>query len=113
MTSQDDIVLSIEHVAVRFGGLLAIADMTFSVREGEIVGLIGPNGAGKTTAFNVFTGFLRATSGTVRYRSTILNGLKPHEISRLGLVRTFQRTSVFQDNTVFGNVMIGLHTRGR
>ncbi|HET7848388.1 MAG TPA: ABC transporter ATP-binding protein [Pseudolabrys sp.] len=113
MTLQDDIVLSIEHVAVRFGGLLAISDMTFSVREGEIVGLIGPNGAGKTTAFNVVTGFLKATSGTVRYRSTILNGLKPHEISRLGLVRTFQRTSVFQDNSVFHNVMIGLHTRGR
>jgi len=113
MTPQPDTILSLKHVAVHFGGLVAIADMTFSVRTGEIVALIGPNGAGKTTAFNVITGFLRATSGEVRYRSTPLNGLKPHEISKLGLVRTFQRTSVFQDNSVFHNVMIGLHARGR
>src|SRR5579872_1900868 len=113
MTPQPETVLSIDRVAVHFGGLVAISDMTFSVRAGEIVALIGPNGAGKTTAFNVITGFLRATSGEVRYRSTVLNGLNPHEISKLGLVRTFQRTSVFQDNSVFHNVMIGLHTRGR
>ncbi len=106
-------ILSVENVAVHFGGLVAISDMTFSVSRGEIVALIGPNGAGKTTAFNVITGFLKATSGEVRYRTAVLNGLKPHEISRLGLVRTFQRTSVFQENSVFHNVMIGLHTRGR
>ena len=106
-------ILSIEHVAVHFGGLIAIFDLNFDVREGEIVGLIGPNGAGKTTAFNVITGFLRPTSGNVRYRSTSLSGLKPHEIAKLGLVRTFQRTSVFQNNSVFQNVLIGLHDRGR
>src|SRR5215471_3307849 len=113
MSVQPETVLSIEHVAVHFEGLVAIADMTFSVRAGEIVGLIGPNGAGKTTAFNVFTGFLKPTSGEVRYRSTPLNGLKPHEIAALGLVRTFQRTSIFANNTVFENVLIGLHHRGR
>jgi ABC-type branched-chain amino acid transport systems, ATPase component len=113
VTAQADIVLSIEHVAVHFGGLIAIFDLNFDVREGEIVGLIGPNGAGKTTAFNVITGFLRPTSGNVRYRSTSLSGLKPHEIAKLGLVRTFQRTSVFQNNSVFQNVLIGLHDRGR
>ena len=113
MTTQVDIVLSIEHVAVHFGGLIAISDLNFEVREGEIVGLIGPNGAGKTTAFNVITGFLKPTSGNVRYRTTLLGGLKPHEIARLGLVRTFQRTSVFQTNSVFQNVLIGLHDRGR
>jgi branched-chain amino acid transport system ATP-binding protein len=113
MTASSDVVLSIEHVAVRFGGLVAISDLNFTVREGEIVGLIGPNGAGKTTAFNVITGFLKPTSGEVRYRGTSLNGLKPHEIAALGLVRTFQRTSVFQNNTVFENVMIALHRRGR
>ena len=99
MTAEADIVLSIEHVAVHFGGLIAISDLNFEVREGEIVGLIGPNGAGKTTAFNVITGFLKPTSGKVRYRTTSLGGLKPHEIARLGLVRTFQRTSVFQTNS--------------
>ena len=113
MTAQADIVLSIEHVAVHFGGLIAISDLNFEVREGEIVGLIGPNGAGKTTAFNVITGFLKPTSGNVRYRTTSLGGMKPHEIARLGLVRTFQRTSVFQTNSVFQNVLIGLHDRGR
>jgi branched-chain amino acid transport system ATP-binding protein len=108
-----EVALSIEHVAVRFGGLVAISDLNFTVCGGEIVGLIGPNGAGKTTAFNVFTGFLRPTAGEVRYRGTLLNGLKPHEVAELGLVRTFQRTSIFQNNSVFENVLIGLHRRGR
>jgi branched-chain amino acid transport system ATP-binding protein len=109
----NEVVLSIEHVAVHFGGLVAISDLNLAVHDGEIVGLIGPNGAGKTTAFNVFTGFLKPTDGEVRYRGTLLNGLKPHEIAGLGLVRTFQRTSIFQNNTVFENVLIGLHRRGR
>lgn len=111
MNAHAETVLSIEHVAVHFEGLIAISDMTFSVRAGEIVGLIGPNGAGKTTAFNVITGFLKQTSGDVRYRTTLLNGLKPHEIAQRGLVRTFQRTSVFQERTVFDNVLTGLHCR--
>lgn len=113
MTQQAEVILSVERVAVHFGGLIAISDMTFSVRAGEIVGLIGPNGAGKTTAFNVITGFLRQTSGDVRYRSTSLNGLTPHEIAKLGLLRTFQRTSVFQERSVFQNVLTGLHIQGR
>jgi branched-chain amino acid transport system ATP-binding protein len=105
--------LAIEHVAVHFGGLVAISDLNFAVNEGEVLSLIGPNGAGKTTAFNIITGFLKPTKGTVRYRGTLLNGLKPHEITGLGLVRTFQRTSVFQNISVFQNVMTGLHRRGR
>src|SRR4029078_10718016 len=113
MSVQAETVLSIEHVAVHFQGLVAIADMTFSVRAGEIVGLIGPNGAGKTTAFNVITGFLKPTSGHARYRSTLLNGMKPHEIAALGLVRTFQRTSVFRNRSVFENVLTGLHCQGK
>ncbi|WP_336489449.1 ABC transporter ATP-binding protein [Methylobacterium nigriterrae] len=106
-------ILSVEHVGVRFGGLVAIADLHFEVAQGEIVSLIGPNGAGKTTAFNVMTGFLKPSQGQVRFRGTSLNGLQPHEIVRLGLSRTFQRTSVFPDDTVFDNVMIGLHRRAR
>jgi branched-chain amino acid transport system ATP-binding protein len=105
--------LSIEHIAVHFGGLTAISDMTFAVDDGEVVGLIGPNGAGKTTAFNVITGFLRPTRGEVRYRGRVLNGLRPHEIAGAGLVRTFQKTSVFGANSVFENILIGLHRRGR
>ncbi|GJD81959.1 ABC transporter ATP-binding protein [Methylobacterium gregans] len=105
-------ILSVDHVGVRFGGLVAIADLHFDVQAGEIVSLIGPNGAGKTTAFNVMTGFLRPSQGAVRFRGTDLKGLQPHEITRLGLARTFQRTSVFPDDTVFDNVMIGLHRQG-
>ena len=102
-------LLSVEHVGVRFGGLVAIADLHFDVQEGEIVSLIGPNGAGKTTAFNVVTGFLKPSQGWVSFRGTPLNGLKPHQITRMGLARTFQRTSVFPDDTVRDNVLIGLH----
>ncbi|WP_018263878.1 ABC transporter ATP-binding protein [Methylobacterium sp. WSM2598] len=105
-------ILSVEHVGVRFGGLVAIADLHFEVAQGEIVSLIGPNGAGKTTAFNVMTGFLKPSQGEVRFRGTRLTGLQPHEITRLGLARTFQRTSVFPDDTVLENVMIGLHGHG-
>ena len=113
MIEQTEKVLSIENVTVQFDGLVALYSMSFAVRSGEIVGLIGPNGAGKTTAFNVITGFLKPTNGEVRYRSTVLNGLKPNEIAALGVVRTFQRTSVFQDTNVFQNVLTGLHCRGR
>jgi branched-chain amino acid transport system ATP-binding protein len=105
--------LSVENVAVRFGGLVALSDMTFTVGEGEIVSLIGPNGAGKTTAFNVMTGFLNATQGAVSYRGKTLNGLKPHQIADLGLIRTFQRTSVFPNDTVHDNLLIGLHRQAR
>jgi branched-chain amino acid transport system ATP-binding protein len=105
--------LTIEHITVHFGGLVAISDMNFVVNEGEVVSLIGPNGAGKTTAFNVITGFLQPSHGHVNYRGASLNNLKPHEVTSLGLARTFQRTSVFQSVSVFENVMIGLHRRGR
>src|SRR5262245_62592479 len=95
-----EVLLSIENVAVHFGGLVALSDLNFTVCDGEIVGLIGPNGAGKTTAFNVFTGFLKPTSGEVRYRGTLLNGLKQQQIAGIGLVRTFQRKSVFNNKRV-------------
>jgi branched-chain amino acid transport system ATP-binding protein len=107
------VALSVDKVAMHFGGLVAISDMSFSVGEGEIVSLIGPNGAGKTTAFNVVTGFLSPTKGEVSYRGQVLTGLKPQQIAGLGLVRTFQRTSVFPNDTVYDNVLIGLHRRGK
>ena len=105
-------ILSIEHVAVHFGGLVAISDMSFHVNEGELVSLIGPNGAGKTTAFNVVTGFLRPTKGEVHFRDVPLHKLKPHEVAEVGLVRTFQKTSLFTTNTVYENVLTGLHRHG-
>ncbi|QOZ10541.1 ABC transporter ATP-binding protein [Bradyrhizobium sp. CCBAU 51765] len=113
MMTARSIAMTIDQVAVRFGGLVAISDMSFTVGEGEIVSLIGPNGAGKTTAFNVMTGFLTPSAGRVTYRNTALAGLKPHQIADLGLIRTFQRTSVFPNDTVHDNLLIGLHRQGR
>lgn len=112
VVAPEEPVLKVRNLAVHFGGLVAISDASFSVRRGEVVSLIGPNGAGKTTAFNVISGFLPATKGEVVYKGHRLNGLKPHEIADVGLVRTFQKTSVFCNNTVLDNLMIGLHRRG-
>ncbi len=103
--------LSVEGVGIEFGGVTAIADMTFEVAEGELVSLIGPNGAGKTTAFNIVTGYLRPSRGAVKFRGRSIAGLKPNEVAALGLVRTFQRTALFESCTVFENVLIGLHRR--
>lgn len=105
--------LAVNNVAVHFGGLVAISDLSFTLREGELLSLIGPNGAGKTTAFNVVTGFLRPTKGTVHFKGVSLAEHSPHEIAAMGLVRTFQRTSLFTNETVFDNVLTGLHLQGK
>ena len=107
------IALSVSGLAVHFGGLVAVEDMTFEVREGEVLSLIGPNGAGKTTAFNAITGYLPPAAGEILYRGQSLNGLKPNQIAELGVVRTFQKTSVFGGRTVLDNILIGLHLRSR
>ena len=108
-----DTALSVEGLTVHFGGLVAVSNVDFVVREGEIASLIGPNGAGKTTAFNVITGFLRASAGSVRYRGASLDGLRPNDVADLGVVRTFQKTSLFSGLSVIDNMLIGLHRRGR
>ena len=105
--------LEIKNLSVRFGGLLAIEDLTFEVREGEVLSLIGPNGAGKTTAFNAITGYLAPTAGEIAFQGRSLRGLKTHEVAAAGLVRTFQKTSVFGGRTALDNILIGLHLRGR
>jgi len=103
--------LTVQGLSVRFGGLIAIDDMTLEVREGEVLSLIGPNGAGKTTAFNAITGYLPPVAGEIRYRRQPLNGMKPHQIAQLGVVRTFQKTSVFSGRSVLENILMGLHLR--
>jgi branched-chain amino acid transport system ATP-binding protein len=87
--------------------------VSFAVRPGEITGLIGPNGAGKTTLFNVVTGLVRPTRGTVRFRGTPITHLPPFRISRLGIARTFQLVRIFPALTVAENVLLGLHFGGR
>ena len=106
-------ILQIQNLSVRFGGLAAITDMSMEVREGEVLSLIGPNGAGKTTAFNAITGYLAPTAGEMVFRGRNLKGMKTHEIAALGLVRTFQKTSVFGGRSALDNVLIGLHLRAR
>src|SRR5216684_3137347 len=93
-------VLKVESLSIRFGGLIAIENMTFDVREGEVLSLIGPNGAGKTSAFNAITGYLRPAGGDIFYRGRRLTGLRPNAIAELGVVRTFQKTSLFGGQSV-------------
>src|SRR6185436_11510717 len=106
-------ILQIRSLSVRFGGLAAITDMSMEVREGEVLSLIGPNGAGKTTAFNAITGYLAPTSGGIAFRGKSLKGMRTDAIALLGLVRTFQKTSVFGGRSALDNVLIGLHLRAR
>src|SRR5437899_2732295 len=107
------LTLSVRDLTVRFGGVAALGGVSFDVRPGSITSLIGPNGAGKTTAFNAITGFLRPTRGLISYGGAVLSGLRPCDIARRGVVRTFQKTSVFPALTVLENVLTGLHLRGR
>jgi branched-chain amino acid transport system ATP-binding protein len=104
-------LLEVEALTVRFGGLTAVNEVSFSVEEGTIAGLIGPNGAGKTTCFSLITGFLPPSGGRVRFRGRLLTGLPPHRIAREGVARTFQKTSLFPRLTVRENVMIGEQAR--
>ncbi|MGH7333034.1 MAG: ABC transporter ATP-binding protein [Candidatus Rokuibacteriota bacterium] len=106
-------LLELRKLTVRFGGLTAVNDVSFSVNAGEIVGLIGPNGAGKTTCFGLITGFLHPSGGEVRLQNSVITGLPPHVIARRGLLRTFQKTSLFPRLTVHENVMVGEQARLR
>jgi branched-chain amino acid transport system ATP-binding protein len=105
-------MLEIDGLSMRFGGLAALSDVSFSVRNGEIVSLIGPNGAGKTTCLNLITGFYKPTAGRVHYCGDAITGLAPHVIAQRGLVRTFQRTNVLRGLTVFGNVLTARYRHG-
>lgn len=103
--------LGTEGVAVRFGGLAALDDLTLALDRDEILGLIGPNGAGKSTLINVLSGFQRAATGRVRLDGRDITGRKPHELSRLGIARTFQAVRLFPGLTVLENVAAGFAGR--
>ncbi|HXZ30010.1 MAG TPA: ATP-binding cassette domain-containing protein, partial [Dehalococcoidia bacterium] len=100
-------ILEGQDVTKFFGGLAAVSSVDFHVDQGEIVGLIGPNGAGKTTLFNLISGALPLSSGEIRFKGQRLNGLKPHQICRMGIARTFQETKVFANMIVLQNVLVG------
>jgi branched-chain amino acid transport system ATP-binding protein len=102
-------LLEVSALTKRFGGLLAVNDVSFEVDTGEIVSMIGPNGAGKTTAFNCVTGLYPTTSGTVVFDGRPITGQPPHRITRLGVARTFQNIRLFSYMTAVDNVMVGAH----
>ncbi len=103
--------LRVSGVTLRFGGLVAVNDLSMDIAPGSIAGLIGPNGAGKTTVFNVVTGFYKPTQGHVEFMGRTLTGLPPHRVCAEGLSRTFQNIRLFHNETVLQNVMIGSYVR--
>lgn len=105
--------LILDDICVRFGGLQALTDVSFTVSEGEVVGLIGPNGAGKTTVFNVITGVYTASSGKVTYDGSTITGTRPYNILSMGIARTFQNIRLFQNMTALENCMVAQHSRSK
>jgi len=106
-------LLTTSNLGMHFGGLLALEDFSLAVPEGGLYGLIGPNGAGKTTVFNILSGFIKPTQGRVNFQKQDILGLAPHEITSLGMARTFQNIRLFGELSVLDNVLVGCHCRGR
>ena len=104
-------LLEVRSLTKRFGGLIAVNGISFSVREGEILSVIGPNGAGKSTLFKLIASFMRPSDGEVLLRGNRISGLAPHVVARAGVVRTFQETTIFKTMSVRDNVIIAHHLR--
>ena len=102
-------ILRCEHVSRRFGGVHAVADVSLAIGQGEIFGLVGPNGSGKTTLVNAVTGFYPPQEGTIRFEGRSLGGLRPHQIARRGIARTFQNLALFKGMSVLDNILLGRH----
>jgi branched-chain amino acid transport system ATP-binding protein len=107
------VLLDVENVTIRFGGLTALSDVSATVSAGEVVGVIGPNGAGKTTLFNVVCGFVRPTEGQLTWRGKRLRHHRPHQLASLGIARTLQSLGLFAHLTVLDNVLIGADRHAR
>ncbi|MEK7370117.1 MAG: ATP-binding cassette domain-containing protein, partial [candidate division NC10 bacterium] len=106
-------LLEVSSARKRFGGVVAVAGVSFGVKEGQVRALIGPNGAGKTTLFNLITGLMPLDHGEISFRGEPLNGLGTWERARRGIARTFQNLQVFANMSVWENVMVGRHRTGR
>lgn len=104
-------LLTMDNVTKKFGGLIALNNFNFSLKQGELVGLIGPNGAGKTTAFNVITGVYRPEEGQLNLNNQNITRLKAHHRTRLGICRTFQNIRLFHQMTVLENILVAMHLR--
>ncbi|MEO5758290.1 MAG: ABC transporter ATP-binding protein [Mesorhizobium sp.] len=106
-------LLKVENATMRFGGLVAVNDVSFSIDRGSVLAMIGPNGAGKSTLFNVVTGVYKATAGRVTFDGAEITGRPAHDVVNRGIARTFQSSRLFSDLSVLDNVIIGMHTRTR
>lgn len=104
-------VLRLEHITMRFGGVVAVNNVSLVIPEGSITGIIGPNGAGKTTAFNIISGFYTPTEGKVFFQEKEITGMKPHSVCKAGMARTFQNIRLSQNMTALENIMVGCHVR--
>ncbi len=104
-------LLRLDSLSRHFGGLKVLQDVNLEIPQGGIFGLIGPNGAGKTTVFNLITGLLPPSGGRIEFNGQPLAGRKPHDITRLGIARTFQNIRLFKDMSLLENVMVGLHAQ--
>jgi branched-chain amino acid transport system ATP-binding protein len=113
MTIAEEPILQVRDLGRTFGGIVAVSDLTLDVKAGSIHGLIGPNGAGKTTTFNVISGFYAPSRGKVIYLGEDISGQATSALAELGLVRTFQGTTLFQEFTVLDNVRLGCHRSAR
>ena len=102
-------LLELKQISKNFGGLQVLQGVDFNVREGEIFGLIGPNGAGKTTVFNLITGLLRPSSGSISFNGEDIGNVAPHKITERGIARTFQNIRVFKEMSLLENVVVGMH----
>ncbi|WP_025619783.1 ABC transporter ATP-binding protein [Salinispora cortesiana] len=111
--AKPEVLLEVDGVTLRFGGVVALDDLSFNLHRGEILGLIGPNGAGKTTCFNAMTGVYRPTSGEVRFDGQQVSGRKPHRINQMGIARTFQNIRLFPEMTALENVLVGADSQHR
>lgn len=106
-------LLEVHHVTKKYGGLTANHDISFNVRENEILSVIGPNGAGKSTLFKMISSFVPTTSGEVLYKGERISNLKPHIVARKGVVRTFQETTIFKSMTVRESIIVAQHLRAK
>ena len=109
--SSKDLLLDVQNVTMRFGGITAVNGLSMKVPRGSITGLIGPNGAGKTTAFNVISGFYNPQEGDILFNGKSVKGFPPHKICKAGMARTFQNIRLFTSETALENVMVGCQVR--
>jgi len=113
MSEKNEVMLEVQNLTIRFGGLVAVNEVNFQVQKGSIFGLIGPNGAGKTTLFNMISGVYAPTSGKVIFDGVEIQGKPPYKVNSLGIARTYQNINLFKSMSILENVMVGCHSRSK